>query len=558
MKIVYLTDIHGAFERVKNLLVETVADVYIIAGDLIDIPFYNMDSAIKYHELQTYFHALRRRMEQEGTIIEDFIDELLDMPNVSDEIQEMGSKYQQYTIRARRVMQQKYKIIENIVSTKQSALCLCLPGNYDMDLKYTSLHERDLHLHWYQVEHLKIAGYGGADTWTAGIPERYVVNHQAGIGVDDKKNEMNRFFKAVKPDIIVSHQPAHGVHDRLSFKGPSGSPALRTYCENNPVLLCLTGHIHSDWGFFESDGTVYLNPSNFGEVTTVTGEVSEGGFFHRIEVDAGRVVGVKFRKLVDDRVYDIADYVPENGKWTERVVDAERFEALRRGENFDMKVKKYSHIPEIVLFKEIKQFFRMFQTQESEERVERLEEVVQRIEGKLDDIAMDLVGSVNLGMSQPSSDIDVVLYLRCNAQCSEMLVNCEHFKQAERLIREQLGDDYKFEIIDCIDLTVVERSIREKNYECEVTQRFVTYRSICRPVNYRVIAPLEDLLNDDIEFRMELEGSIRSYFKIFVTTSQHIRSFDKYESRLKSIGIKLPEAIRRKIIHYLQGGPPTA
>jgi len=293
-------------------------------------------------------------------------------------------------------------------------------------------------------------------------------------------------------------------------------------------------------------------------VTTVTGEVSEGGFFHRIEVDAGRVVGVKFRKLVDDRVYDIADYVPENGKWTERVVDAERFEALRRGENFDMKVKKYSHIPEIVLFKEIKQFFRMFQTQESEERVERLEEVVQRIEGKLDDIAMDLVGSVNLGMSQPSSDIDVVLYLRCNAQCSEMLVNCEHFKQAERLIREQLGDDYKFEIIDCIDLTVVERSIREKNYECEVTQRFVTYRSICRPVNYRVIAPLEDLLNDDIEFRMELEGSIRSYFKIFVTTSQHIRSFDKYESRLKSIGIKLPEAIRRKIIHYLQGGPPTA
>ena len=39
MKIIYVADIHGAFERVRLLLSETVADVYIIAGDLIDIPF---------------------------------------------------------------------------------------------------------------------------------------------------------------------------------------------------------------------------------------------------------------------------------------------------------------------------------------------------------------------------------------------------------------------------------------------------------------------------------------------------------------------------------------
>lgn len=39
MKIIYLTDIHGSFSRVYELLIETVADVYIVAGDLIDIPF---------------------------------------------------------------------------------------------------------------------------------------------------------------------------------------------------------------------------------------------------------------------------------------------------------------------------------------------------------------------------------------------------------------------------------------------------------------------------------------------------------------------------------------
>ena len=100
---------------------------------------------------------------------------------------------------------------------------------------------------------------------------------------------------------------------------------------------------------------------------------------------------------------------------------------------------------------------------------------------------------------------------------------------------------------------MVEQSIITKNYECEVTQRFVAYRSICRPVNYKAIAPIEDILNEDIEFRREMEGSIRSYFRIFATTSQHMRSFDKYESRLKSIGIKLPESIREKITAILTG-----
>lgn len=553
MRIIYLTDIHGAFGQVKNLIYETVADVYIISGDLIDIPFYDMETAIRYHEVQSFFNSLRRRMEKEDDIIEDFVDDLLDMPNVPDEIQDKGSKYQQYTIRARRVMQQKYKVLENVISMKAAAKVFCLPGNYDMDLKYTSLHERDLHLQWNQVDSLKIAGYGGADTWTAGIPERYIVRYRAGIGVDDRRNEMYNFFKAVKPDIIVSHQPAHGIHDRLSFKGPSGSPALRTYCDNNPVLLCLTGHIHSDWGWETVEGCIHLNPSNFGEVTTITGDVSEGGFFYQAEIEYPEVKRVLFRKLVDNRIYDIADhYRDREGEWIEQVIDGERYNARRKNENFDMKIKKYSHIPEIALYNEIKEFFRMFQTQETDERIDRLEKAVSLIEGNLEGIALDIVGSVNVGLSQPSSDIDVVMYLRCRSRCETTLPGCDYYNRAEEMLRESLGDEYKFEIIDCVDLDVVEKSIREKNYECETTQRFVAYRSMCRPINYRVIAPLEDLLNEDIEFRKELEGSIRSYFQIFTTTSQHVRSFDKYESRLKSIGIRLPESIKRKIKNYLQ------
>jgi hypothetical protein len=85
--------------------------------------------------------------------------------------------------------------------------------------------------------------------------------------------------------------------------------------------------------------------------------------------------------------------------------------------------------------------------------------------------------------------------------------------------------------------------------------RFVAYRAICRPINYRFIAPVEDLLNQDMEYRSELEGSIRSYFRIFINTSEHTRSFKKYESRIREIGIHLPESVRMKIKAYFQQDP---
>jgi len=553
MRMIYITDIHGAFERVKTLLTETVADVYIINGDLIDIPFHNMNTAINYHELQSYFHGLRLRMNKEGMLIEDFVDELLDKPNVSEEVEEKGFKYQQYTIRARRVLQQKYKMLENIIAVKQKTPVLCLPGNYDMDLKYTSLHERDLHLHQRKIQDIIIAGYGGAEIWTPGIPERYVVRYRGGIGIEDQNNEMLNFFTETTPDVIVTHHPAHGIHDRVTQFGTTGSPALRSYCNQHPVLACLTGHIHGDWGFQYTEGTVYLNPSNFGEVTLLTGKVLEGGFFFSLEIDNRQIQKVIFKKLVDDRVYDVADYLFKNGRWEEKVIDRNRYDHLKAGANYDMKNQKYSHIPEIQLYNEIKQFYRLFQTEETEERLDKLEEVANLVDERIrEDIGMDVLGSTNMGLCQTGSDIDFVLYIRCDPEGLTELSTCEQYIRAQTLLEEILGPRYAFQIMDCIDLGVVEKAIREKNYEDDMTQRFVAYRALCRPINYRVIAPVEDLLNQDMEFRSELEGSIRTYFQIFINTSQHSRSFAKYESRIKSIGIKIPESIQEKIKAYLQ------
>jgi hypothetical protein len=251
----------------------------------------------------------------------------------------------------------------------------------------------------------------------------------------------------------------------------------------------------------------------------------------------------------------VADYYLQDGTWQEKIVDNERYQTHKNRENYDLKIEKYSHIPEIQLFNEIKKFYRMFQTPETEERMGKLEEVAHILEDQLKgDIAMDVVGSVNIGLSQPGSDIDFILYLRCDAECNAGFGECELFKNAQSMIKSILGSAYDIQIMDCVDLNKVQLSIAEKNYECETLQRFVAYRSICRPINYRVIAPIEDLLNQDMVFRKEVEGSIQTYFQIFSNTTQHIRSLKKYESRLNAIGIKLPEYIRRKIKQYLTSG----
>lgn len=553
MRIIYLTDIHGDFERLKALLSETVANLYIMAGDLIDIPFYSMETSIRYHELQSFFHGLRMNMGQEDKPLEDFVDQLLERPDAPEEIQEKGTFYQHYTIRARRVMQQKYKVLKNLASMKKASTVLFLPGNYDMDLRYTALNDNDLHLHWFDIDRVRICGYGGAEVWTPGIPERYIVKYLASVRPGNGNNEMYSFLNAVRPHIIVAHQPAYGIHDNTTAGGAYGSTTLRNFCDDNQVVLCLTGHAHDSWGVRLNGGTLYLNPSNFGQVTEPTGEVSEGGFFHQIELDGPGVKSIVFKKILDDRIYDIADYTLENGRMKECVIDTERYAALKNRRNYDMKGVKYSHIPEIRLFKEIRNFFRMYQTPETEERVDRIEEVVRTLEEKLGcDLAMDLMGSVNMGISEAGSDIDLVLYKRCSSTCVDDVNVCGMSSMMQALLKDLLDGSFRPHVMDCIDLDQVERSIMDRDYECEVLQRFVAYRSICRAINYRVIAPIEDMLNEDMGFRKEVEGSTQSYIRIFANTSEHVRSIRKYEARLNDLGIRVPESVKRAIRQYLR------
>ncbi len=551
MKIIYCTDIHGSFSRVYNLLKETVADLYIIAGDLIDLPFYSLGQSIEYADVQNQFRSMRRESKEQDVLLEDYVESILHDGSINDELKNRARYYLDASLSAKEVILKKYQILENIFSAGGETMIVTIPGNYDMDLAGTALEEHNLHRKTAAIGGLTIAGYGGADLRTPGFPEAYQVRY-GGKSSKDTDTELYRFFEQARPDIIVAHHPASGILDTISYLGSWGSPALRTYCDNNRVMACLTGHIHENWGVRYSENTLYLNPSNFGEVMTSRGDISEGGFFFEITTDGGEIPEVQLKKIVDTRVYDIAEYRKSGATYIETAIDPARLQALKEISVIDENIERYAMVPELRIFKDIRNFFRIHQTKQSEERIRNLEEALQALGNLTGHIALDLVGSVNMGMAQDSSDVDAVLYLKDQDSCGDNFESCDFARDVAARIKEILADRHGFQVIDSINLDHVIESINAGDAACDMTQRFAVYRSFCRPVNYRLLAPVEDLLNKNMTFRMLVEENMRSYLRVLAASSDTRKSFEKYITRLKTSGVVIPDAMMHRIELLLQ------
>jgi len=549
MEILYLSDVHDAFDRVKELLARTDADVYIVAGDLIDRPFYTEALAARFRRRQSSFSALRHRLGYGEMTVDDFVDALLERGDLPEEVRNEAAVFREETVRGRRVMQQKYKILESILRLKPSSRILCLPGNYDMDLQYTSLHERDLHRHWVQAGELRIAGYGGADIFTPGIPQEYAVKYRADRGA----SEMVRFFGEARPDIVVTHKPAHGVLDHLPSTGESGSPDLRRYCEDTRAVLCLTGHLHDQWGLEEIDGTVYLNPSNFGEIQAPGGRTSEGGFFFVIETAGRRVRRITLRKLARGEVHDVVAFTPGEAGWSRSVLDRDRYGAhllarcVDREEGLDSREE-----PRARLIRLMARFFPgpgaatgadvlRRRVGESSRRIAAAHGVT---------VGVDLVGGEASAAAGMAPRRELVLYLRRGAGPGG---GDAWFEEALSAARADLEDVPGVAVVDAIDLERVERSVRAKDYECDAAQRFAAYRSVGLLLESGGVAAAEERLDEDGVFRGEIEGTGGTYMEIFLNTAARVRTIGEFDGLLEELGIVAPDAYRCKIQGAIHG-----
>ncbi|NPU84917.1 MAG: hypothetical protein HPY65_10560 [Syntrophaceae bacterium] len=555
MELVYLSDVHDAFDRVKELLARTDADVYVIAGDLIDRPFYTEEMSARYRRRQAFFSALRHRLGCGEIAVEEFVDTLPERTDVPEDVRRQAAEFREETIRGRRVMQQKYKILESILRLKPSARILCLPGNYDMDLQYTSLHERDLHRHWVQAGELRIAGYGGADILTPGIPEQYAVKYLADRGA----SEMARFFGEARPDIVATHKPAHGVLDHLPSRGESGSPELRRYCEENGALLCLTGHLHDQWGFEEVEDTVYLNPSNFGEIHEPGGRISEGGFFYAIETGTRRLERITLRKLARGLIHDVAVFVPGEEGWSRTVLDRERYGAHLLAKCVDREGEATSREPRERLIALMARFFPgLDDGTDAGPLMMHVADSCSRIVARFGmDAGVDLVSDGAPARSGSPPCLELVVYLgRGDSSGSGHggdRGETPRFDEALEVLRSDLEAVAGVAVVDGIDLERVDRSIRERDYECDSAQRFAAYRSVGRLLVPGAVSAVDRRLDSDPVFRGEIEGTGGTYMEIFLNVAEGVRTMKDFDARLRDLGIIAPESYRKKIQGVLHG-----
>lgn len=303
MKIIYLTDIHDALKELKVLLKTTEADLYLLSGDILYKAFYDDDKVYEFVCLQEDFWNLAEKIGKKKIAPFDLAADILRFPdryNDSAQLQEKATEYRQLFEKAAKNMKEKYATIEDLIEKFSNAESVMLPGNYDIDLRYTALRDRDMHQKTRNLRGLKFAGYGGAPIATSGIPEKLSVVYHESTKDGRLYSEPEDFFEEQQPDVLLLHNPCYGFFDRVPSVGHVGSQGIRSYLDRHNPKLVVSGHVHEDYGVALRNGTVYCNPSNFGGVDSPYGWQA-GGAYAEIYFENSAVHQVNIMRLVGDQ-----------------------------------------------------------------------------------------------------------------------------------------------------------------------------------------------------------------------------------------------------------------
>ncbi len=214
--------------------------------------------------------------------------------------------------------------------------------------------------------------------------------------------------------------------------------------------------------------------------------------------------------------------------------------------------------PLIQQYNEIKRYFRKFETKISQSRIKSFYHFSRMIQ-KLDyDVAFDFVGSLNFGVTDKHSDVDLIIYLDCKKHINEdcEAVFCNYLQEIKFLLETQLlkefsRDFYEIQIVDCINLVKLDYELEKENPDIDLIFRFAFYRSICRGVNLKILKPYHQKLLKRKDLLKKSSIYIEEIFKKFNENTKHILSFEKYRIRLTENGIKIPYSVIEKIKNHM-------
>ncbi len=540
MRVIFIADVHHAFSQVEKLLEQTDADLYLVTGDLVSRAFFRYAKAWRFMELQQAMAGYRTRENLKETL--DLAAQRILKSGKGHPQFSQAEEYIALSQKAEIYLKKSYDRLERIFASYPRKKVYVLPGNYDMDLRQTSLGHRDIHLKCIDADGLRVAGLGGADVMTLGMPDHL----QVPYGKGEHDAAFLGFLKESRPKMLVLHQPPYGYHDVIPGQGHSGSSVVRDFVDESGLSIVLSGHHHEQWGAVFSNGIWFLNPSNFGRTVEVSG-ARPGGFFFDIAIQNKRVVAATLRRLEKKGIFDIVDYHPSDNNLETLVLDEHRYVLLGG------KARKTQHIKPIRQFQRIKFFFLNYETAESVSLIRELRSIYRKIHEQGMEVAFDLLGSISFGIAQESSDMDVVVYMRSQDCVLDDEDTCGVPRPLAAVFDELKERHLEVEVCDSLDLDRIMQAIEEEDSEDGQLQRFIFYRLVCRPVNLRVVKRVENLLLEKDRFRRKVEEGLEEYIQVLVSSVRHVQSFEKYKARLREREIEIPSDVEEAIRNYLRG-----
>jgi hypothetical protein len=224
-----------------------------------------------------------------------------------------------------------------------------------------------------------------------------------------------------------------------------------------------------------------------------------------------------------------------------------------------MGILRFKNHPIIKEFNGLKKFFRSKETPISRRRIDDFKRFVEIIRSSGDEVAFDMMGSVNFGQALEHSDTDVVIYMNCDkgriGDCDpENCTRLNIYKNLliNSLVYEYTSYTYPIQVVDCINLNQLDYDIKIRNFDSMALVKFGFYRSVCRGVNRKLLHSYENRLQSDEELCKIIENSIADCFLGLINSNSHSYSFKKYIERMEDSGSKIPQPIVDKINSYLK------
>jgi hypothetical protein len=393
---------------------------------------------------------------------------------------------------------------------------------------------------------MRFAGYGGAKVQTPGLPDHLQVPFREKHHNGHITSEAVEFFQRVDPDVLVLHEAPYGYLDTLPGYGHGGSIGIRNYIDETRVKLVLSGHYHEHWGALEADGTTFMNPSNFGRTVEVS-RTRPGGYFLDLLLEGKEIRAASLRQIDLGTIFDVLDYRWDEGVMSTIILDEKRYAGMGG------KIPRVQHTRPIRQLQRIKSFFLGYETPETLDLVKELRSIYREIQKQGMDVAFDLLGSLSFGMADRDSDMDVVVYLRERDCVLDDIDTCKIPRPLATVFKALEERNLNVEVCDSLDLDRISRAIESEDREDGQLERFVFYRTVCRPINLRLIKSVENLLLQKESFRNEVEKGMNEHLQILVTSVRHVKSFAKYKARLQERGIVMAPDVEQAIRNYLRG-----